>query len=136
MDALPGRGGGAFTKSTGHKKGPAELWRGPQTSMWSSSSAGPGRASDVHVVLVLVRLALQRGLLARRLQHLQRRLAQALLPHRGGRLCRQDGRLRRAGGQGSVAAQPQPTRAPDPGPPRTCCHLQLLLGLLRDAAFG
>lgn len=80
---------------------------------------GRGGPSDVHVVLVLVRLALQRGLLARRLQHLQRRLAQALLPHRGSRLRRQDGRLRRAGGQGSAVAQspPAPT-SPTRGPPR------------------
>ena len=126
----PGRARGAWTRCLGGegarlqsrqviKKALRSSGPGLQTSMWSSSSAGPGRASDVHVVLVLVRLALQRGLLARRLQHLQRRLAQALLPHRGGRLCRQDGRLRRPGGWGSAAAQPQPTHAPDPGPPRT-----------------
>lgn len=42
------------------------------------------RGSDVHViVLLLVRLALQRRLLARRLLHLQRRLAQSVLLHRG-----------------------------------------------------
>ena len=47
--------------------------------------------SDVHVVIVLICLTLQRGLLARRLQDLQGRLAQALLPHIGSRLGRQDG---------------------------------------------
>lgn len=55
------------------------------------------RGSDVHVIIILllllfllVRLALQRRLLARRLLHLQRRLAQGVFFHRGCRLRRQD----------------------------------------------
>lgn len=59
--------------------------------------------SDVHViVLLLVRLALQRRLLAGRLLHLQRRLAQSVLLHRGCRLRRQDDVLHKRRQQGAL----------------------------------
>ncbi len=71
----------------------AQVWQSEaelRQEAWSRSVPGAHEAfrrSDVHViVLLLVRLALQRRLLARRLLHLQRRLAQSVLLHRGCRL--------------------------------------------------
>lgn len=60
------------------------------------------RGSDVHVIVLLVRLALQRRLLAGCLLHLQRRLAQGVLFDCGCRLGRQDDVLCESRQQGSL----------------------------------
>lgn len=99
----PGWGRSRLQRKSLHKKGGGPCWApvacGPVVG--TPHRAGRGGVvevvvrgewpSDVHVVIVLICLALQRGLLARCLQDLQGRLAQALLPHVGSRLGRQDG---------------------------------------------
>lgn len=60
------------------------------------------RGSDVHVIVLFVWLTLQRWLLAGRLLHLQRRLAQSVLFDCGCRLRRQNDVLYRSRQQGSL----------------------------------
>lgn len=96
--------------------------------VWQSSVGG----SDVHIIVLLVRLTLQGRLLAGRLLHLQCRLAQSVLFDCGSRLRGQDdvlceGRERQQGSLLSTETINEKERERE--------NLQPLFGFLGDAAF-
>ena len=124
----PGRGGGTFTKSTCHKKR-------TQALQSSGSRAGPGRALRCPCS-PRPRLSRSPVRTPGSTSPAPPALAGTSSPSAPWQLTAQKGWPTAPAGRAGVSGAPAPTRAPHPGPPQTRHHLQLLLGLLRDAAFG